>query len=250
MIDISLFFYILSILFFANGIVLVFRGNVTVGLYIVFGLSICCFIWAKFHNQIICLTSHGILLVLRYIIIAGIIIYIAFILFILSFGHTNVNYNEDLIIVLGAGVNNGKVSKVLQNRLDASIIYCESNPNAKIVVSGGPTRQKDTTEAAAMAEYLISKGIPAEKIILEDESQSTMENYKFTKKILDEKNIPYKSIAFVTNDFHIYRAKKYAAYCGFENANALSTKTDLFSFVPAVTREVLGIIDMWFFKLK
>ena len=73
---------------------------------------------------------------------------------------------------------------------------------------------------------------------------------KTTKEILEKNNIPCDSIVFVTNDFHIYRAKKYATYCGFETAHALSTKTDLFTFVPALTREVLGVIDMWVFKLK
>lgn len=169
---------------------------------------------------------------------------------ILSCSYTDIDYNEDIVIVLGAGVTNGKVSKVLQNRLDACIDYYNKNSDIYIAVSGGLTRLKDGTEAEAMAEYLTSHGIPPSIIIMEDKSQSTLENYKFTKQILNEKNIVHDSIVFVTNDFHIYRAKKYAEYCGFKNAHALSTKTDLFTFVPALTREVLGVIDMWLFKLK
>ena len=250
MIKISLIFYILSVLFFINGVVLAVRGNVTVGLYIVFGLSICCFIWAKFHIQLWLLTSSGILLWLRILVILGISVYLVFMGLILSYSYTNVDYKEDVIIVLGAGVTNGKVSKVLQNRLDACIDYYHKNSDINIVVSGGLTRLKDGTEAEAMAQYLWDNGIPKDVVIPEDKSQSTLENYKFTKQILENKNINYDSIVFVTNDFHIYRAKKYAEYCGFKNAHALSTKTDLFTFVPALTREVLGVIDMWVFKLK
>ena len=169
---------------------------------------------------------------------------------ILSCSHTNVNYKEDVVIVLGAGVTNGKVSKVLQNRLDACIDYYHKNSDINIVVSGGLTRLKDGTEAEAMAQYLFDNGIPENIVVLEDKSQSTLENYRFTKQILEKRNINYSSIVFVTNDFHIYRAKKYAEYCGFETAHSLSTKTDLFTFVPALTREVLGVIDMWVFKLK
>jgi len=237
-------------LLFINGIVLAARGNVTVGLYIVFGLSICCFIWAKFHIEILHFTSGGILLWLRILILFGIAVYIIFMGLILSYSYTNVDYNEDIVIVLGAGVTNGKVSKVLQNRLDASIDYYNKNKDISIVVAGGLTRQKDTTEAAAMAEYLINNGIPENIIIIEDKSQSTLENYKFAKQILENKSIKFDSIVFVTNDFHIFRAKKYALHCGFENAHALSTKTDLFTFIPALTREVLGVIDMFLFKLK
>ena len=247
---ISPFFYILSALFFINGVVLAVRGNVTVGLYIVFGLSICCFIWAKFHSQLWQLTSYGFLLWMRRLIILGISVYLIFMGLILSYSYTNVDYNENVVIVLGAGVTNGKVSKVLQNRLDACINYYHKNNDINIVVSGGLTRLKDGTEAEAMAQYLFDNGIPKDIVILEDKSQSTLENYRFTKQILENQNINYNSIVFVTNDFHIYRAKKYAEYCGFENAHALSTKTDLFTFVPALTREVLGVIDMWVFKLK
>ena len=226
------------------------RGNVTVGLYIVFGLCICCFVWARFYREIWQLTSHGFLLFFRWLVIAGVAIYLTFMGLILSYSYTSVDYTENVVIVLGAGVTNGKVSKVLQNRLDACVDYYHKNENIHIVVAGGLTRQKDTTEAAAMAEYLISNGIPKDIIILEDRSQSTLENYRFTKQILENQNISHEKIVFVTNDFHIYRAKKYAEYCGFHDANALSTKTDLFTFVPALTREVLGVIDMWLFKLK
>ncbi|MEG0020672.1 MAG: YdcF family protein, partial [Oscillospiraceae bacterium] len=110
--------------------------------------------------------------------------------------------------------------------------------------------QKDTTEALAMKIYLVEKGIPQEKIILEDKSQSTKENYSFSKSILEEKGIKHETMVFITNSFHMYRAKTYAEFCGFKNANGIGTKTDAFTFLPAVIREVLGVIDMWLFKLK
>ena len=101
-----------------------------------------------------------------------------------------------------------------------------------------------------MRDYLVNHGICDEKIIVEDKSLSTLENYLFTKSILEEKNIKHDSIVFVTNDFHIYRAKTYAKYCGFEDAHPLSTRTDIFTITPALIREVLGVMDMWVFKLK
>ncbi|MBE6887477.1 MAG: YdcF family protein [Ruminococcaceae bacterium] len=243
-------FYLLSALFLIDGIVLSVRGNVSVGLFIIYGLSICCAVFAIFHKQILAFTSTGVLLWLRYLVIAGIAIYIGCMLLILSFSHTNVDYNEDVVIVLGSGVKNGRPNVTLQNRLDAAVEYYNINSDAFIVAAGGLARQKDTTEAAVMKNYLLEKGIPEDKIIVEDKSQSTQENYRFAKEILEEKNIEHDSIVFVTNSFHIYRAKTYAEHCGFENAHALSTKTDLFIFLPALIREVLGVIDMWVFKLR
>lgn len=246
----SLVFYILSALFLIDGIVLSVRGNVSVGLFIIYGLSICCAVFAKFHKEILAFTASGTLLWLRYIVIAGIVIYIGCMGLILSYSHTNVDYSEDVVIVLGCGVKNGRPNVTLQARLDAAIEYYQTNSDIYIVAAGGLARQKDTTEATVMRNYLLEKGIPDEKIVVEDKSQSTQENYRFAKEILDQKGIKYGSIVFVTNSFHIYRAKTYAEHCGFENAHALSTKTDLFVFVPALIREVLGVVDMWVFKLR
>ncbi len=250
MIEISFIFYILSALFLINGIVMNIRTNATVGLFILYGLSLCCFVFGRYHTQILAATSHGIPFYLRTLVIIGIAVYLAFMGFIMAQSHTSVTYNEDVMIILGAGVKNGRVSKALQLRLDAGIDYHSKNPDAYIVVTGGLTPQKDTTEAAVMKDYLISHGIPENIIITEDKSLSTQENYRFTKAILEDKNIKHSSIVFVTNDFHIYRAKTYAKHCGFENAHPLSTRTDIFTITPALTREVLGVIDMWVFKLR
>ena len=133
-----------------------------------------------------------------------------------------------------------------------NIIEYLNNSGVKVVCCGEVMEEivPNTTEAAVMKDYLISHGISESKIIVEDKSQSTLENYRFTKAILDNLNITYDSIVFVTNDFHIYRAKTYAKYCGFKNAHPLSTRTDIFTITPALTREVLGVMDMWVFKLK
>lgn len=250
MIIITLIFYILSALFLVNGVVMNIRTNATVGLFILYGLSVCCFVFGRYHTQILAATSHGVLFYIRTLVIIGIAVYLVFMGFIMAQSRTNVNYDEDVVIILGAGVKNGKVSKALQLRLDAGIEYHSKNPDAYIVVTGGLTPQKDTTEAAVMKDYLVQHGIAEKLIILEDKSQSTLENYRFSKAILEDNSIKHDKIAFVTNDFHIYRARTYAEYCGFEDARSLSTRTDIFTITPALTREVLGVIDMWLFKLK
>lgn len=248
--DITILFYILSVLFLLNGVVMNIRTNATVGLFILYGLSICCFVFGRYHTQIITATNHGVLLWLRTLVIIGILVYIGLMGFIMAQSSTAVNYKEDVVIILGSGVKNGKVGKPLQLRLDAGIEYSHKNPDAYIVVTGGLTPQKDTTEAAVMKDYLVQHGIAEEKIIVEDKSLSTLENYRFSKELLEKYKIKHDSIVFITNDFHIYRAKTYAKFCGFDNAHPLSTRTDLFTITPALTREVLGVIDMWVFKLR
>ena len=181
----SLIFYMLSVLFLIDGIVLSVRGHVSVGLFIIYGLGICCAVFGRFHHEILAFTSTGILLWMRYLVIAGIAVYIGFMLLILSFSHTNVDYTEDVVIVLGSGVKNGRPNITLQNRLDAAIDYYNINNDAYIVAAGGLARQKDTTEAAVMKNYLLEKGIPEEKIVVEDKSiprQDICRTLRFQKR--------------------------------------------------------------------
>lgn len=122
-------------------------------------------------------------------------------------GHRIPPEKADAIIVLGAGLRGEKVSLSLAYRLDAAIDYYNQNPNAVIVVSGGQGKNELVSEAFAMKTYLLEKGIPSNKIITEDKSSRTVENFSFTKKILDEyfNDNSYETV-YVTNSFHVFRA--------------------------------------------
>ena len=59
------------------------------------------------------------------------------------------------------------------------------------------------TEAFAMAEYLKSLGIAEERILKEEQSETTWENLKFSAGLIGSLE---QKTAVVTNDFHLYRA--------------------------------------------
>lgn len=153
------------------------------------------------------------------------------------------DYGENAVIVLGSGVKGEKVPPNLQNRLDAAYEYFLENPDSVIVVSGGQGNGENISEALAMQRYLTEKGIPTEKILMEDSSTSTEENFKFSKELLDSyfNNEEY-SVAFVTNDFHIIRAKFWANEAGFENVSHLHSKTPFWIVIPNGIRESMGIV--------
>lgn len=81
-----------------------------------------------------------------------------------------VTYEEQAVIVLGAGIKGNQVSRTLQLRLDKTIEYAQKNPNALIVVSGGQGPQETVTEACAMEKYLLENGIRAERILKEEQA--------------------------------------------------------------------------------
>ena len=117
----------------------------------------------------------------------------------------------DAIVILGGGISqDGKLKQTTINRLDKGIELFNQGIARYIILSGKYSSELDyipvTTEAKAMAKYLEDKGIPEDRILLEEESMDTIGNAYFTKvKILKPRN--WKNIVVVTSDFHIPRAE-------------------------------------------
>lgn len=150
-----------------------------------------------------------------------------------------VTYKEDYLLVLGCGVKGETPSKQLASRLDTALEYCEKNKDGKIIVSGGRGKGERITEAEAMRRYLVKRGIDDERIISEDKSTSTAENFVFSNRLLDG-GFGSHSVAFVTSDYHVYRADSIARYRGFY-MNYIGAPTPWYDVVPSSIREMLAI---------
>lgn len=115
------------------------------------------------------------------------------------------------VLVLGAGLHGKTPSLILSSRLQRAYQFLQQNPNTTAVLCGGRGPNETITEAEAMKQYLISKGIPSDRLILENRSRSTDQNIKFAGQILDWLEGPiHHKVVIITNDFHLYRAKKLA----------------------------------------
>jgi len=164
-------------------------------------------------------------------------------------GHNNVRYNEDTLIVLGAGIHGERVTSPLAARLNVACGYFQKNPHAVIVVSGGQGPQEDIPEALAMQRYLVAKGIPASQIIQEKRSTSTYENFSFSNKILKQRFPEGYTAAFVTNTFHVYRAEQTARAAGV-SARHLGAPISWYNIPPTYLREILAVASMWAFGVR
>lgn len=155
------------------------------------------------------------------------------------------DYNEEVLIVLGAGVHGKTPSLALAYRLDTAVDYLNRNKDACVIVTGGQGPQEDVTEAYAMEKYLTERGIAPDRIIKEEEAASTSENYRYSKKIIDERFASPK-IATITNDFHMYRTKRIAALEGIDTAS-LHAKTPFRGIAAMYLRELMAIAKLWVF---
>lgn len=157
----------------------------------------------------------------------------------------NVTYTEEAVIVLGAGIQGEELTANLKNRLDAAVNYYAENPGVIFVVSGGQGPQEAITEALAMERYLLSQGVPVEQVIKEETASSTEENFQHSKEILDEYfEKPYR-VAFITNDYHIYRAQMIAGEVGYWEIAHCHGATAWYLIIPSGLRECLAVMKQW-----
>ena len=152
------------------------------------------------------------------------------------------NPNLDYIIVLGAQVREDGPSVVLRYRLDAAIDYLNKNPDTICIVSGGQGRNEPFSEAEGMAEYLIANGIEQDRILLEDESTSTVENIQNGKIFME---MPYNGVGIVTNNFHVFRATQIAKAQGLEGVCGITADSSVLYLPNNVLRECCGILKDW-----
>lgn len=148
----------------------------------------------------------------------------------------------DTVIVLGCGIwPDGRPTLALKLRLDKAIEYYEEHPQVNLIVSGGQGPNEPYPEALAMEEYLMNNGIPQDKIIKEDKSTSTRENFEFSRKMMGISDNQVVKIVFITNDFHVFRARILAKRFGFD-AYAIAAPTPRVILLNSYLREFFALV--------
>ena len=145
----------------------------------------------------------------------------------------------DYVVVLGAQMRGTVPSRALRRRLDQAVAYAQENPDTKFVLSGGQGPDERISEAQCMYEYLTQKGVAADRLLLEDQSTSTEENLRFS----DEKyHLKDKKVGVISNNFHIYRAVKFARAAGYESVSGIPASADLGMQPHNILREICALI--------
>lgn len=143
------------------------------------------------------------------------------------------------LIVLGCHIIDDSPSPILENRLVAAKEYLIQNPEAPCIVSGGKTPGENYAEAEVMKQWLTANGIDEKRIIVEDRSQNTEENMRFSMEHLQQKG--WGSRAVVATDFwHEWRAQLFAQRVGLE-AYAYPCSTPLDLLPTYYVRELLAL---------
>ena len=209
------------------------------GLIVGIAAVVWCLLWALIPSR----GLHGVLLGL---IAAAIVGFGVLEGVILSWQEGKITGQPEAMVVLGAAVWDYGPSPMLSARLETALSYWNQHPEMVIVVSGGQGSNEPESEADAMAEYLITRGVPEEQILLEDQAYNTVENLKFSAAILEEAGISTENLLVVSNGFHLCRVELLADRLGLE-ISTLSAPTpgSMATKVYFYARESLGLVKSW-----
>ncbi|MEU0542881.1 YdcF family protein [Nocardia sp. NPDC005978] len=138
------------------------------------------------------------------------------------------------IAVCGYGLlPDGSMRPELVNRMQAAWLQAIASPMSPILVSGG-NPQNGITEAAAMAGWLIGRGIPASRILTDHRAGSTVQNALYGAAMLREAGAT--SAIVVTSPNHIRRAVADFIVAGIPVVGATTSLEQLVSQLPPPAR--------------
>lgn len=110
------------------------------------------------------------------------------------------------ILVFGYALReDGSPQQELVDRLEVALTAAQQYPNAYVLCTGGGTAaNSQATEAEVMARWLEDRGIDRSRILVENQSLSTIANVQRSFALL--KHYPQiQQVAIVSSDYHIRR---------------------------------------------
>ena len=90
---------------------------------------------------------------------------------------------------------------------------------------------------------LLTRGIPDEKILVEDHSRTTNENLIYSKEMMDAVKPKYRCV-IATHNYHLFRAGIYARKAGLKRAEGIGAPTVSYYLPMAFLREFIAYLNM------
>lgn len=178
----------------------------------------------------------------------------AYMPFVISDSLKNYKDDCDYLLILGGNVFGADTpSPQLFERMKTAANYLNEHKEVIAVPCGGCFREgQKKSEAAIIGDYLISQGIDPERIILEDKSTTTYENFEFGVPIIENhsgKKAENLRIAFLSSDYHMHRAGIIAKQNGIKDVRRVSCPTPG-SAMHRFGREYIVAFEMFYRTIK
>lgn len=152
------------------------------------------------------------------------------------------------VVVLGAAVwSDNRPSPILAARVDKAIDLIRDYKVERLYLTGS-NAPGELSEAEVALNYLKSKNIPTDRIIIENSTTSTTEQIQFIKNRLDDES--KKNLIIVSDSFHLVRIKEISKFHHL-NIKTIASELELnfLSDFYNKIRESLALTVFWFFAI-
>lgn len=152
--------------------------------------------------------------------------------------------NKDYMVVLGCYVKpDGTPGGVLKKRIEVAEEFADSQKQDTgkapiIIASGGQGDDEPISEARCIKNYLVNKKHYKSKVLLEDESTTTRQNFLYSKKLAHTN----EKVAFATTDYHVFRSGVIATKQGYDRIEGVGAKSPWYFYQNAMIREFVANI--------
>ena len=157
-------------------------------------------------------------------------------------------FDKDYLLILGCQIReDGTLTPLLRSRADKAIEFAGKQKEATgkdliFVPSGGKGADEVMAEADAIKNYLLSVGIPEERILPENESTNTDENIRNSMKLIRQHSgSAAPKAAFSTTNYHVFRAGLIAQEQG-ESLEGVGSPTKRYFWINAFVREFVATL--------
>ena len=155
------------------------------------------------------------------------------------------------VILLGGGIDKkGKLPESVLSRVEKAAEYLNQHPKAVCVVTGGTLKWLPFAEAPELKNQLVNRGVAPERILVEDQAKDTIENFKFSCKMLAE----YRGLsieetldmptAVVTSHYHLRRSERLARRIGFTNIKGIPAACPVIYVPHSYLREICAYVKL------
>lgn len=171
--------------------------------------------------------------------------FLSFLAYAVSYGRTRPRADPAAVVVLGAGLVRGRVTRLLSGRLDEGIDEWQRQValghRPLLVPSGGQGADEPRSEGDAMAGYLVEHGIPAADVVAETAARTTQENLGLSRRVaLDHGRTGHLTV--VTSGYHVARTSLLTRRAGLD-AYVIGSRTALYFVPSAFLREFVAVLS-------
>jgi len=157
-------------------------------------------------------------------------------------------FDKDYILILGCQVKeDGSLTNLLKGRADRALEFArmqkeKTGKSPVFVPSGGKGSDEAVSEAGAVANYLRSVGIKDSEMLIEDRSENTEQNFRYSMDLIRANSLAEDpKLAFSTTNYHVFRSGLIASEQGIR-AEGIGSSTKRYFWINAFIREFIATL--------